>query len=134
MNPRRHYFIHKRFQADFTRKMLVAVFVPVIICSAFFVLYLSVWSLQSGIHLNGIFTGGVLPAMLIRALPVIFFIVVFSILFSHRIAGPIRRMQKVCAGLAEGLFPGRIFLRKRDYFQHLAEKFNQLHEISSLHQ
>ena len=49
-----------------------------------------------------------------------------TILFSHRIAGPMYRFEKTVETLTEGNFSIRIKLRKRDEFHELADGLNGL--------
>ncbi|MBC7540555.1 MAG: hypothetical protein H7281_17150 [Bacteriovorax sp.] len=51
-----------------------------------------------------------------------FFICVF---FSHKIAGPLYKLQKHLKLLREGNNPGSLFFRKGDYFQELADDVNE---------
>lgn len=50
-----------------------------------------------------------------------FFMCIF---FSHRIAGPLYKMQKHLRAIREGLNPGNLFFRKGDYFQDVADDLN----------
>ena len=50
-----------------------------------------------------------------------FFICVF---FSHKIAGPLYKLQKHLKLLRDGESPGKLFFRKGDYFQELADDVN----------
>ncbi len=131
MHLRRHYFIHRRFQKDFALKVLLAVFVPIGVCTVFFLVYISIWEAGArsfGLHL---LRREVLQAILARALLVGFAVVVFSILFSHRIAGPLKRLQRACADYATGEPIPSVSLRRRDYFKPLAVKLNRLMEMKS---
>ena len=49
-----------------------------------------------------------------------------TVLFSHRIAGPMYRFEKSVESLCNGDFSIRIKLRKRDEFHDFAENLNQL--------
>ncbi len=51
---------------------------------------------------------------------VIIQIVLLTIYFSHKVAGPIYRLEKVCTALAEGDYTQRVTLRKGDELQNLA--------------
>ena len=46
------------------------------------------------------------------------------IFFSHRIAGPLYKLQKHLRAIREGLNPGKLFFRKGDYFQDIADDIN----------
>jgi hypothetical protein len=126
MSARKHYFIHKRFQTDFTLKIVAAILLPVVVCTLFIVIYLE----TAG------WLGATLPdqgvkssfwfSFLLRVIPVAFIIFVFSVLFSHRIAGPVRRMQNTFKGLPEAASADSIRLRKKDFFHDIAKKLNML--------
>lgn len=51
---------------------------------------------------------------------VIIQIVLLTIYFSHKVAGPIYRLEKVCTALADGDYTQRVTLRKGDELQNLA--------------
>jgi hypothetical protein len=46
------------------------------------------------------------------------------IFFSHKIAGPLYKLQKHLRTIREGLSPGKLFFRKGDYFQDVADDLN----------
>jgi hypothetical protein len=47
-----------------------------------------------------------------------------TLVLSHRIAGPIYRLQKELEGVAEGRDPGKVGFRPRDFFPELASAYN----------
>lgn len=51
------------------------------------------------------------------------------IFFSHRIAGPLYKLQKHLRAIREGLSPGKLFFRKGDYFQEVADDLNDTIEV-----
>jgi sensor histidine kinase YesM len=53
---------------------------------------------------------------------------VVCIFFSHKIAGPIYKMQKFLRAIRDGLDYGTLFFRKGDYFSELADDFNETFE------
>jgi len=50
----------------------------------------------------------------------------YTLVFSHRIAGPIYRIDSVLRGMLEGVYPEKITLRRKDYFQPTAELLERL--------
>jgi nitrate/nitrite-specific signal transduction histidine kinase len=50
---------------------------------------------------------------------------VLTVFFSHRLAGPIYRLERVCHDLIEGKYDQQIVLRKGDEMQNLATLFNE---------
>jgi methyl-accepting chemotaxis protein len=57
-------------------------------------------------------------------------IVLLTIYFSHRVAGPIYRLEKVCNDLVEGNYRGKAVLRKGDELQNLASLLNRVIETT----
>ena len=53
-------------------------------------------------------------------------IVLLTIFFSHKIAGPVYRFEKVCHNMIEGNYTDQIRLRKGDELQNLATLFNEV--------
>lgn len=49
-----------------------------------------------------------------------------SIKLSNRFAGPVYRLRKVAAALADGELPGRVELRGTDFWRDLAKDFNHI--------
>ncbi len=47
------------------------------------------------------------------------------IFFSHKIAGPLYKLQKHLRAIREGITPGRLYFRKGDYFQDVADDLNE---------
>lgn len=50
------------------------------------------------------------------------------IFFSHKIAGPMFKLQKFLRAKKDGLEDGKLFFRKGDYFQEVADDFNETFE------
>ena len=65
-----------------------------------------------------------------RIWPAVLFILVgvflYTLVFSHRIAGPIYRINKVLEMMLRGEYPKTITLRKGDHFQETAELLERL--------
>jgi len=51
------------------------------------------------------------------------------LLFSHKIAGPIYKAQKYLAAIRDGEGNGKLYFRQGDYFQELADDFNDTFEV-----
>ncbi|OFZ14181.1 MAG: hypothetical protein A2X86_04835 [Bdellovibrionales bacterium GWA2_49_15] len=51
-------------------------------------------------------------------------IFVICIFFSHKIAGPLYKLMKFFRAVRAGESPGRLFFRKGDYFNEVADEFN----------
>ena len=128
MNIRKRYLVHRKFQADFSLKILIAVLCPTLVGSLFVISYLKMSGWMGGISLQNLLVEGFIPSFALRVLPVVFAVVIFSVYFSHRIAGPVKRLQQACYSLAKGYPVKQIKLRKRDYFHDMANKLNILKE------
>lgn len=68
----------------------------------------------------------VLFALLVITIIFIVTTIIFGILFSHRLAGPIYRIGVSIDRMAAGDFDFNIRLRRTDAFQHIAQKLNTL--------
>ena len=51
---------------------------------------------------------------------------VLGALYSHRIAGPLYRLNKHMRAISEGAEPAPVSFRRRDQFQELVESFNKM--------
>lgn len=51
---------------------------------------------------------------------------VLGALYSHRIAGPLYRLNKHMQAIADGAEPAPVSFRRRDQFQELVESFNKM--------
>jgi hypothetical protein len=51
---------------------------------------------------------------------------VYTLLFSHRIVGPIHRINQVLHNMLRGEYPGSVTLRKGDHFHQTAELLERL--------
>jgi nitrogen fixation/metabolism regulation signal transduction histidine kinase len=58
-------------------------------------------------------------------------IALLTIFFSHKLAGPVYRFEKICNSLVKGNYTEKIFLRKGDEMQNLATLFNEVIRTSN---
>jgi methyl-accepting chemotaxis protein len=70
----------------------------------------------------------ILPPLLINNLAIMIFVIVVGILTSHRIAGPVYRVESEIDRVLAGEKGVRVKIRGRDRFPELAEKVNRLIE------
>jgi len=54
---------------------------------------------------------------------------IICIFFSHKIAGPLFKLQKYLSQVRDGTAPGELFFRDGDYFQELADDFNSTFKV-----
>lgn len=152
-SKRWRYYIDKRFQNQFmVRFALVIVLVALATLAVLWVLrenqydflpgdgVLFSMELQRTPQPDGTIVEGYIPKKPYNALdlfwkPIIFIsildlviIVVFSLFYSHSMAGPIHNIKSSLADLAKGGEPKPIRIRKSDQFQDLAELLNEVIE------
>ncbi len=130
MNLRRQYLNHRRFQWDFALRVFLTIFGSVLVCNAFLLIYLQFAGNSPAVGSRLLFSGEIWLGFLWRTLLLAFVVCVFSILFSHRIAGPMRRLQNLLQEAAAGGSQRAITLRRKDYFHQFAAKLNQLQSRS----
>jgi methyl-accepting chemotaxis protein len=58
-------------------------------------------------------------------------IALLTIFFSHKLAGPIYRLEKVSQSIIDGNYTEKIFLRKGDEMQNLARLFNDVIRLTN---
>ena len=58
-------------------------------------------------------------------------ITLLTVFFSHKVAGPLYRFEKVCHNLIEGNYTEKITLRKGDEMQNLAGLFNEMINVTN---
>jgi nitrate/nitrite-specific signal transduction histidine kinase len=61
---------------------------------------------------------------------VIIQIVLLTIFFSHKVAGPVFRMEKTCHSMIEGAYTNEIHLRRGDEMQNLALLLNEVNSLT----
>lgn len=58
-------------------------------------------------------------------------IALLTVFFSHKLAGPIYRLEKACQSIIDGNYAEKIFLRKGDEMQNLAHLLNEVVQLSN---
>lgn len=127
MQTRTHYFIKKRMQLGLTiRFLLLTTFFSFFVG---FVVYITIWPVTSQVISEDVLSA-VQHKVIMRALfffiPLIFVLGTLSVVFLHRIAGPLYRIERMLDKVIQGEDIGRICLRKKDELQDLAEKINDV--------
>jgi nitrate/nitrite-specific signal transduction histidine kinase len=59
-------------------------------------------------------------------------IVLLTIFFSHKVAGPVYRFEKICHNIIEGKYTDEVRLRQGDEMQNLARLFNEALRLTRL--
>jgi signal transduction histidine kinase len=130
MRIRSHYLIKKKLQLGLAfRFLLLSVLFSIFIG---FEVYITIWPVVAE-AISGLSIALVKKHILFRliffSIPVIFVIVIGSIIFTHRIAGPLYRLEKTLDDLIAGKDVDIIRLRKKDEFQGLTQKLNEFIRI-----
>jgi len=128
---RTQYFVAKKFQLKYAGLILLLVFLTTIMCS--YVIYYTMM-LTMGDKLANVYPQGRLMAIVnvmnLRILLVMLLmspiIVMTGIYASHKIAGPIYRIERFLSSMADGDFSIPITLRKNDELATLANGINRV--------
>ena len=126
-----HYLINKEMQLRFTARIL---FVTVLFALFIgFEVYITIWPVVSqwiptGKHpeVMDLVRRQVLLRTILFSIPIIFVIISFAILVSHRVAGPLFRIYRTIDEVVSGGDVEPIQLRKKDELKELAGKINDL--------
>jgi hypothetical protein len=127
MRGPRNYLIKRRLQLGLTLRFLLLT----VIFSLFigFEVYITVWPVVSEFIPEGLMDHvwrQILFRLIFFAIPAVFVIVALSIVFTHRVAGPLYRLEQILDRLIGGEDVEPANLRKGDELQDLAAKINAL--------
>lgn len=130
---RKQYIVRKKFQVKYVGIILLFIFMTAALCS-YVVYYTSM--IMLGEKLANVYPQGRLVSIvktvnfriLLSIILVSPLVAVIGIFLSHRIAGPIYRMEKFLFDMAQGNLSNRIVLRKGDELLTLADGINNLSE------
>ncbi|MBL7157405.1 MAG: HAMP domain-containing protein [Candidatus Omnitrophica bacterium] len=135
---RKNYFIKKKFQAFFIVKFCLLVAIGSLLSGAivYFMSKSTLTTTFEGSRLVIKNTGEyILPAVFLSSAIVIvaigFAAILVTLLASHKIAGPLYRMEKDIEAMAAGDLSKSFSLRKADEIRPLAESLNQIRENMS---
>ncbi len=135
MNRRKSFLINPNFQINVISKVVILALINNLIfftAVRYFFKDLQATALKIGLPKNHIFFT-FLESQYIDMLWLIFIasfisfclIVVFGVLISHKIAGPLYRLSQDLISMSEGEGAREILFRKGDYFQELKQAVNQ---------
>ena len=129
---RRRYFIKSGLQIRYLRVILLAIILPTFlfsICLYYMIFYLM--AQQLGIPESIVYN--ITPVLkkinfiLLTGMPIISILLLFwGLIISHRIAGPVYRLEQDLEKIAKGDFSLRIKLRKTDELSSIAEGINKV--------
>jgi sensor histidine kinase YesM len=134
--PRKIYLINPQFQMRFVAFSIVSSLLVIILVAGmqyyFFHHYQSM-GIQNGIPSDHIFfeflreqRNFITIALVILAAAITAVQVILGILFSHRVAGPLYRMNRHMQEVASGSEKLTFQVRDGDYFSELADNFNTM--------
>ncbi len=132
---RKMHIVDRRFQYRTVAMFLVLVILAVGLFVAGAAIVFWVFSSLGGsaAEAGALRISQLLPVLLLEALIVMVLLAVFGVLYSHRIAGPVYRMECDIERVLCGEQNVEIRLRRFDQFQNLARKVNRLiREIDGL--
>jgi len=132
---RKHYFINKRFQFSFILKFCLLVFLGSAL-SIGFIFLLSRETLTSSFNDSTLViestASAMLPAVLMSNVIVFALVsvavIVVTLFISHKIAGPLYRLEQGLNAVIAGDLGHRIHFRKKDQVGVLADRFNEMTE------
>lgn len=124
---RLHYLVNRKMQLGFTLRFMFVTLLFALFIG--FEVYLTAWPVVSQFvpaELMHLVRRQVLFRTLFFLVPVILVIAFFTIVMSHRVAGPLFRIQRAIDEVVRGEDVQDIRLRKNDELKELAEKINEL--------
>ncbi|MDD5165857.1 MAG: methyl-accepting chemotaxis protein [Candidatus Omnitrophica bacterium] len=133
MNRRRNYFIKKKFQRDFILKFCSLVAVGSII-SGVIIFIMSKSTLTTAFDNSRLVVRStadfILPAVLMSSVIVVLLVglatIIITLFTSHKIAGPLYRMEQDVKEIAAGNLKVRINLRHGDELKDMAESLEEM--------
>ena len=127
MTMRVHFLVQKGIQLRLASRLLLLI----VLFSVFIVFetFITIWPVVSEAipeDLMEIVRNKIFFRMIFFAIPVIFVIAACSIVLTHRIVGPISRLEEALEKLAKGEDVEHIRVRKTDELKELTSRINDL--------
>ncbi len=133
ISRRRQYFINPKFQIKFTCLFTLALIVfslalPIFVIAMFdFVTeHEMVVNQPELLELLNASKGDFFTLLIIMEVFLVFAAVILSIFHSHKIAGPLYKLQSAMSSVKQGVLDRHIMFRKHDNFMELAQSFNEM--------
>jgi len=129
---RRCYFINKELQGKYILSYFLVIFIGTMVLIAG--LWIFTGDSMSIVYDNYNLKLGSTPSIMSQKLLFVFWgymvlggivIVIWSMLLTHRIAGPLFKIERYVETLRKGKLNGRIYLRKNDEGTELADSLNE---------
>lgn len=137
----KEFFVRKKFliQKDFQLKYVGFILLTIVAVSAIVVLtvHLSIWAvLQKGVSPQVQATVEEIlhnmNVLFMFEIPIVLLIAAFAgIMFSHKIAGPVYRLEKAARQVALGDLTSNVHLRRDDELKNLSSAFNSV--VDNMH-
>ena len=127
MKIRIQYLIKTRMQLGLAQRFLLII--SMLFAFVGFEAYITVWPVVAEFVPDvsmGLMNRLILIRFLYFVFPILFVIAAVTVIFSHRIAGPIYRIERTLDELIQGQDPARIQLRRGDELKGLAGRINTL--------
>jgi methyl-accepting chemotaxis protein len=144
MQKRKTYFIDKKFQVKMITTVVGLILGAILlsgILSYSFAMYLE---RQSDVQFYGTSDGSINDMIAISSMFIVKPVVtraliaggllsviistVFMLMYSHKLAGPVYRLEKHLEGMTEGDYSKELKFREKDEFTHLADVVNRLQD------
>jgi signal transduction histidine kinase len=122
-----HYLIKRQMQQGVTIRFLMVTILFALFMG--FEVYISIWPVVSEFVPRDVLSlvrRQVMIRTVLFLIPIILVIVSFAILISHRVAGPLYRINRTIDDVVRGENAEPIRLRKKDELKGLASKVNEL--------
>ena len=131
-NRRKRYLINRKLQFKYLLLVFLAMLVPTLVCGS--AIYYLIWqTIAAEIAIPEAIVENLIPALykvnliLLVALPIVFGVMLLiSVYVSHKIAGPMYRLERELDKISSGDYSGRITLRSKDELKEIADKINTL--------
>lgn len=132
LQRRKRFLVKKELQFRYLRLILIAIILPtLLVVGCLYYLVFSLMAEQLGIpesiayNLTPVFKK--VNFILLFGVPIISILLLFwGLLISHRIAGPIYRLEKELDRIAKGDLSVRIKIRRKDELHSIAEGINKV--------
>ena len=133
-NNRKVYLINPRFQLRITTYFILLALINILVfygCVYYFFDIFSSKGIEIGLPENHVFfmfiedqVSQMTSIFIVMSILTIFILLIAGIFISHRIAGPMYRLNMDLRGMAEKKELKMLKFRKKDFFQEIPEAFN----------
>lgn len=127
------FFINEPAQIKILGMLLISILIPVFFVGTY--LYLLIFNIINNMpETPGFVAASLDPVLhktnmtiLLSGIPILLLILIWGLIFSHRLVGPMKRLQRNLDEMAKkGDGRSRLIVRKNDYIKPLIESVNRL--------